>query len=60
MVIFKRKADVDATTAASMHARPSNYSFYDGVPGTYDPADAQGGASTDAEAGATSSSEEAE
>lgn len=57
IVVGKRKADVDATAAASMHMRPTNYSFYDGVPGSYTPTDAESGASTDASSGATSEEE---
>ena len=33
IVIGKPAKGIDAVSAASMHMRPSNYSFYDGIPG---------------------------
>ena len=58
VVIGKVAEGVDATTAASMHMRPSNYTFYDGVPGTPSSSDDSEDQNSDAQSSATAQTTE--
>ena len=58
VVIGKVAEGVDATTAASMHMRPSNYTFYDGVPGIPSSSDDSEDQNSDAQSSATAQTTE--